>query len=287
MRTRLRLVLACCALSAAALALQTGAGTPSAEISVAPCTADAASQSATTARFFVDPTIGKTPIGKTFCGPFLGAGSHAMVSMVSIPSCGISDAWLVFRDTGTAWEPVLKVPEGALSLDPVGSDIRETRGVLQPGDPHCFPSAKRTRIWHWNGSQFTATAWKTTPTKPGQPGSGVVTLHFLGFRSPTHNLWCSDGDESYFFCSSLHKPLTAELSPQGILTVCDPCKVNTKVFASGRPIAGSPVLGYGHTNEIGNVRCRSETTGITCTLISGAERGKGFTINGAGIRRVR
>ena len=59
------------------------------------------------------------------------------------------------------------------------------------------------------------------------------------------------------------------------------------MFASGRPIAGSPVLGYGHINEIGNVRCRSETTGITCTLISGAERGKGFTINGAGIRRVR
>ena len=77
---------------------------------------------------------------------------------------------------------------------------------------------------------------------------------------------------TYFFCSSLHKPLTAQLSPQGDLTVCDPCKVNTKVFASGRPIAGSPVLGYGHANEIGNVRCRSETTGITCTLISGAEK---------------
>ena len=169
--------------------------------------------SATAARFFVDPTIGKTPIGKTFCGPFLGAGSHAMVSMVSIPSCGISVAWLVFRDTGTAWEPVLKVPEGALSLDPVGSDIRETRGVLAPGDPECFPSSHRSRVWHWNGSVFTATAWKTTPAKSGQqPVSGGVTFHFLGFRSPSHNLWCGTGDESFFSCSSLHKPLWAELS---------------------------------------------------------------------------
>ena len=80
-----------------------------------------------------------------------------MVSMVSIPSCGISDAWLVFRDTGAAWEPVLEdALKGRFSLDPIGSDIREAHerppNPATPGSRS--PSSKRTRIWHWDGSQF-------------------------------------------------------------------------------------------------------------------------------------
>ena len=60
------------------------------------------------------------------------------------------------------WRLVMKRPNGAF-LSAVGSDIRERVRCPTPGDPRCFPSAWKTRIWRWNGTRFVASPWKTTP----------------------------------------------------------------------------------------------------------------------------
>ncbi len=105
--------------------------------------------------------------------------------------------------------------------------------------------------------------------------------------APSHNLWCNVGDEDIFHCSSGNRPHSVSLSPTGVVTVCDPCAVNAKLFDTGSPVAGSPVLEYGSTNEIGRYRCISRAEGITCTVfLPGKGHGNGFLINAAGVQRI-
>ena len=136
----------------------------------------------------------------------------------------------------------------------------------------------RRRLWQWNGSSFTASKWTTKQAK---------TVRFDKFLSPSHNLWCNVGDEDIFHCSSGNRPHSVSLSPTGVVTVCDPCAVNAKLFDTGSPVAGSPVLEYGSTNEIGRYRCISRAEGITCTVfLPGKGHGNGFLINAAGVQRI-
>src|SRR2546429_352193 len=91
------------------------------------CSIAAASEAATAANFDVDPTLDRTPINHVICGPFLGPGSQAMAAMVTVPTgCGVSTGWAVFRFASAAWQLVMKQNNGALRLQAVGSDIRET-----------------------------------------------------------------------------------------------------------------------------------------------------------------
>jgi hypothetical protein len=245
----------------------------------AACSGDAAAATATKARFMVDPTTGKTPIGQVLCGPFFGRGTQGMAATVAVPGCGISVGWAVFRPQGASWTIVLKQFHGVLSLALVdGTDIRETQGVLAPGDSHCFPSSHRSREWHWNGRRFSGSAWHLTQAK---------TVHLDHFLSPSHNIWCNDGDEDIFHCSSGNRPHSVSLNAHGSVTICDPCAVNTKLYDTGRPVAGSPELAYGHADEIGPYRCLSQTKGVTCTISApGRGHGRGFLINAAGIKRI-
>ena len=48
----------------------------------------------------------------------------------------------------------------------------------------------------------------------------------------------------------------------------------------------SPVLRVGEQNFVDGVLCKSQTTGITCTLTAGAGKGKGFLINSTSVTRV-
>src|SRR3954471_7685328 len=139
--------------------------TPTSTLSAAAsgrCSKATAGQVATRFHVGVDASTGRTPIAQVLCGPFFGPGSRGMVASVAIPSCGQSIEWAVFRFTGGRWRLVMKRPHGA-ALEAVGSDIRETQGVLRGNDAHCFPSATRSRIWHWTGTRFRASRWKVTP----------------------------------------------------------------------------------------------------------------------------
>jgi hypothetical protein len=48
----------------------------------------------------------------------------------------------------------------------------------------------------------------------------------------------------------------------------------------------APVLRVGEQNIVDGVLCRAETTGLTCTVTSGAAKGKGFFVNSSSVSRV-
>jgi hypothetical protein len=227
----------------------------------------------TEAKVGVDILTGKTPVQQVLCGAFLGPGSSGMVASVAIPSCGLSTGWAVFRFDGNDWQLVMQQNHGAF-LSKVGTDIKETMGVLHRGDAHCFPSAERSRIWHWNGNALVASAWKLKELKQAQ--------HLFYFLSPSRNIHCAQGDEGQAKCVTRTPRRVASLQLNGRLSVCD----GSSCFQNERIFSGSPVLAYGQTNEQGGFRCTSATAGITCVVKDGSARGKGFRIARAGVTRV-
>ena len=202
------------------------------------------------------------PVAQVLCGPFLGPGSEAMVASLSIPSCGRTGGWVVFRRTATDWQPILARNNGA-ELAGVGSGIRETMWVLRPGDAHCFPSGgTRSRVWRWNGARFTATAWRYSRQ--------------AAFLSPTRNLFCEMSGTAVY-CQSVARPHSVRMGVDGRATVC----VGAACLRT--PPAGTPVLAYDREMSLGRFRCLSQSSGIACTV---ADSGRGFLIDRDGINRV-
>jgi hypothetical protein len=220
----------------------------------------------------IKPVQPKTPVYQVLCGPFLGPGSSGMVASVAIPSCGGSVGWAVFRLAGGTWRLVMKQNHGAF-LAAVGADIRETNGVLAPGDAHCFPSSVKYRFWHWNGSRL-------------RPGAWARALSFDSFLSPDGNIWCGFGFISYptseARCANQAPVHTALLRSGGALTVCDTKDACLKGFGH----ENARVLRYGQAVEWAGFHCLSEEKGVTCTVIGGKAAGKGFLINAGGVTPV-
>src|SRR3989440_8896463 len=146
-------------------------------VAAAGCSKASASRAMTRYRIGVNRFQKRTPVYQVLCGAFLGPGSRGMVGSVAIPSCGGSVGWAVFRYKGGAWRLVKNVKHGAF-LDAVGSDIRETIGVLARGDAHCFPSSVQYHFWHWNGSRLNAGPW-------------FRALSYNPVVSPDRNIYCS------------------------------------------------------------------------------------------------
>ena len=220
-------------------------------------------------------------VGQVLCGTFVGPGSQAMVATIANGTCWPNSGWAVFRLTGGgAWQ---LVPNGyhsgfVAALGAVGSDIRETVPVWLRRDGPCNPSGgTRARVWHWNGSRLVPSRW--TLTKSPSP----ATTHLFYFMSPSGNITCSSGDEGQASCVSRNRPQSAGLLLNGTVTICRGSRCVHA--ASGRPTL--PVVGYGQVNEQGGFRCRSELTGMTCTvMLPGKGFGKGFVINRDSVSRV-
>jgi hypothetical protein len=280
---RLTLTLAVCpGLTAGAIGEaggSAGRGAPAPRVAASPavggaCSKETAAQVMTQAKIGVDVLTGRTPIQQVLCGPFLGPGSSGMVASVAIPSCGLSIGWAVFRFDGTDWQLVVRQDHGAF-LSKVGSDIRETIGVLRPGDAHCFPSAERSRVWHWNGTALAAGPWRLKEL--------TVTRHLFYFASPSRNIYCSQGDEDEVRCATRTPRRAARLRIDGRVAVCNGprCSRNEGIFN------GAPVLAYGQSNDQSVYLCTSRRDGVTCVVNRpGRARGKGFRINRAGVTRV-
>ena len=212
--------------------------------------------------------------GQVLCGPFTGPGSDAMVVTFNAPTCWSPQGWAVYRRTGGVWRLVMSQPYVFLvaPLVVVGSDIKETRPVFRPGDNRCNPSGgTHARVWHWNGSRLVASAW-------AQP----ALVHLDTFLSPDRKIWCrinKDAVENDAWCGIEATAALATVKHSGAVTVCnDSCLQNWD--------AKAPVLGYGHRSELNGFRCASAQNGITCTVIAGAGKGKGFLITASGITQV-
>jgi hypothetical protein len=240
--------------------------------------------------FLWTPLLSK-PIGQVLCGRFTGAGSEAMAVTFNAPTCWSPQGWAVFQFTDGDWRLVL-VRRGVFLAGPlvaVGADIRETTPVFLPRDTtRCNPTGgTRARIWHWNGSQFTAGAWKQVkppvkkPTAPPRAKDGY-------FKTPSGNIICYhspgpvDRPVAFLGCG-----VKTGLKPAPPRRPCENggyAGDRVELFATGRtrvpPCAGDPgpftgyvvgarVLGYGKTWSGGGLSCRSEFKGLTCRNRSG------------------
>jgi hypothetical protein len=256
------------------------------------CSIAAASAAATAAHFGVEPALGRTPINHVICGPFLGSGSQAMAAMVAVPAgCGVSQGWAVFRFAAGVWQLVMHQDNGALRLDAVGSDIRETQGYPRAGDAYCHPSRMRTRIWHWNGTHLVASPWKVTPT--AAPADGALKDGF--FKTPSGNIVCyhspgpKDLPRAFLACG-----ITSGLKPAPPRRACQEggyAGDRVELHATGRvyvpscagdpgALVGLPVarlLGYGKRWSGGGFRCVSTYKGLICRNKSG----HGFFLSGS------
>ena len=117
--------------------------------------------------------------------------------------------------------------------------------------------------------------------------TGVV--HLSTFQSPSHNIVCEIGDEDKAHCETFKPPQGVSLDFRGkVVTctgrrICGPCPPGATGCSS---FARMPVLAYGRRDDYSLYSCVSRTTGVTCTVIRGAAKGKGFRIDLRGVAYV-
>jgi hypothetical protein len=124
---------------------------------------------------------------------------------------------------------------------------------------------------------------------PGAPRAGadhpICMEHVCSFYSPSHMISCEIDyqrdpampDSTYCQIGSLQPaPQSVHMDPDGTYSVC------TGESCLGNPGLGQGTLAYGQTAGLGPFTCRSEVSGVTCTVTSGP----GFTISSAGITPV-
>ena len=117
-------------------------------------------------------------------------------------------------------------------------------------------------------------------------GAHVVPapLHLREFLSPDRTVWCVVEDRS---CGTYPAPPTrsAQVNNKGNVAFCDVPEL--VVPPGGHEPDGcfqnwnskARVLHYGQSDIYDGLLCLSATGGITCTLVSGAGKGKGFRIS--------
>ena len=221
------------------------------------------------------------PLLGFICGQFTGAGSTAMAAVYHSGTCLPFQGFAVFRRVAGVWNRVLPLTDfGVLSIKPVGSDIKETAPVYNPGDPRCNPSGgTRSRIWHWNGQRLVAGAWSR--------------FNYASFLSPDKKIWClfnSDGA----FCSTpapgntIPANYSARMSTSGQVQICSwaPGQDLRTVCQAQQWDYHAPVLKPGYVNLVYRYRCTSTATSVTCTVNSGAGKGNGFRITPSSVTKL-
>ncbi|MCV7198776.1 hypothetical protein [Mycobacterium angelicum] len=123
-------------------------------------------------------------------------------------------------------------------------------------------------------------AWLGVPQAAAD--NPVCTSTWCSFLAPSHNLGCEInyhrgsgiGDETY--CQTDSPPQSVRMATDGSFKTC------TGETCLGNAGQGTPTLAYGMTAGLGPFNCRSESSGVTCTVTGG----RGFTISTAGVTPV-
>ena len=107
----------------------------------------------------------------------------------------------------------------------------------------------------------------------------VCAATFCSFYSPSRNISCEldyqrgSGISDETYCQTETPPQSVHMTTDGTFKTC------TGSSCLGNAGQGTPALAYGQTAGVGPFSCRSEDSGVTCTVTSG----RGFTISNAGI----
>ncbi|WP_396929687.1 hypothetical protein [Mycolicibacterium sp.] len=100
---------------------------------------------------------------------------------------------------------------------------------------------------------------------------------YCGFYSPSRNISCEINTggrvgEDGVYCQTDTPPQSVTLANDGTFKSC------TGMTCLGNAAPGIPMLAYGKTMALGQFKCLSEESGVTCTT-----GGRGFTISRSGI----
>ena len=125
---------------------------------------------------------------------------------------------------------------------------------------------------------------------------GPSAAHLGNFLSPDRKIWCLLQDEpadraaDCFFAadrSTGGQEYSAALAPNGQLTTCawQPSQPGLQACDQNWD-ASAPVLTRGKVDVIYQYRCQAASAAITCTVDTGAAKGKGFTISGTGVSPI-
>jgi hypothetical protein len=222
-----------------------------------------------------NPQLGLRAVGQLFCGPFAGPGSRGMAASAAHGVCMPYAGWGAFRYVKGDWElipggyhPGILRPGIARS----GNDIVEKATIRYPGETVCTASGLKERVWHWNGSRLVAGPWKVTSTGP-------TLVRHVSFLSPDRKIWCRIDDRAWCV-TARPEERSGTLTRNGEVEICEGyCTQNWHDDA--------PVLRRGQRSERNGFRCAAAANGITCTVLAGAGKGKGFLINARGVTLVR
>lgn len=119
------------------------------------------------------------------------------------------------------------------------------------------------------------------PTASAEPCPTCEQQDVKFFLSPSSNISCeldyrrADLPDTAY-CVSRKPPQSVSMNPEGVLDVC-----GGERCMSDPPLEAT-TLGYGQSTGIGPFTCRSEESGMTCTVVSG----RGFTISDSGIASI-
>jgi hypothetical protein len=125
-----------------------------------------------------------------------------------------------------------------------------------------------------------AGCWDAAPKAAAD--NPVCSQTWCSFLAPSRNLSCEidyqrgNGIADGTYCQTNSPPQSVHMSSDGSIKPC------TGDSCLGNPGVGTATLAYGQTAGIGPFSCRSETSGVTCTVSSG----RGFTISTEGITSV-
>ncbi len=100
---------------------------------------------------------------------------------------------------------------------------------------------------------------------------------YCGFYSPSRNISCEMNTggrvgQDDVYCQTDTPPQSVTLANDGTFKSC------TGMTCLGNAAPGIPMLAYGKTMALGQFKCLSEESGVTCTT-----GGRGFTISRSGI----
>ena len=193
-----------------------------------------------------------------------------------------------------------------------GSSVARATGISNSSnDIPDAASGKRIKTWadmtlsspvRWRGREVYS-CFKILVPPPASDLSGCVLPNppigngwLVGgaggqveFLAPGQNIWCG-----VTFCASgppgswVGASLGATLYHTGKVTLCSVphASLSTKGGCTDNWDASSPVLKIGQEIRADNVLCKSQRSGIVCTIASGRHKGKGFLINSKVVRQL-
>ena len=138
----------------------------------------------------------------------------------------------------------------------------------------------------WHRALIAAAAMAVVGCCVGTPRAAadnpVCTATWCSFLSPSRNIGCEmdygrgSGIPDETYCQTNNPPQSVRLSTSGTFKTC------TGDSCLGNPGQGTATLNYGQTAGVGPFNCRSEASGVSCTVTSG----RGFALSSTGVSPV-